>query len=91
METIPVLGWAQIGPYGVITIIILCIVFGLLIPRWTFNRIVRELEKQNELLEAMLNKREEHLGIALNAGRLPVKVFEELKSETTASAAREGT
>lgn len=81
METFPVLGWAQIGPYGVITIIILCIVFGLLIPRWTFNRIVRELEKQNKLLEAMLNKRDEHLSIALNAGRVPVKVFEDLKSE----------
>ena len=80
MDAVPIIGWAQIGPWGVITIMVLSIVFGLLIPRWTFNRIVRELEKQNKLLEAMLNKREEHLSIALNAGRVPVKVFEDLKS-----------
>lgn len=65
---------SDIGPSGILTLVVLGVCFGFLIPRWTFNRMIRHLEKE----------REEWRKLALQlmgVGEIAVKALEEIKEE----------
>jgi len=57
-----------------LTLIVLAVCFGFLIPRWTFNRIVRDLEKQRSEWRAIALK-------LMGTGEVAVKALEEIKEE----------
>jgi len=70
----PITGLSELGPQGALTLIVLAVCFGFLIPRWTFNRIVRDLEKQRSEWRAIALK-------LMGTGEVAVKALEEIKEE----------
>lgn len=62
------------GPTGILTLIVLAVCFGFLIPRWTFNRVVRDLETQRREWRAIALK-------LMGTGEVAVKALEEIKEE----------
>lgn len=69
-------GLQDMGPTGVLTLIVLAVCFGFLIPRWTFNRVVRDLEAQRKEWRAIALK-------LMGTGEVAVKALEDIKEEAT--------
>jgi hypothetical protein len=70
----PPAGLSEIGPSGILTLIVLAVCFGFLIPRWTFNRVVRQLEQDKREWRSIALK-------LMGVGEVAVKALEEIKEE----------
>lgn len=70
----PIAGLQDLGPTGILAIVVLAVCFGFLIPRWTFNRVTRDLEQQRSEWRAIALK-------LLGTGEVAVKALEEIKEE----------
>jgi Flp pilus assembly protein TadB len=66
--------WAHIGPWGVVTIFVLMIGLGLLIPRWVHTQRVNDLKEQLAEWKSIAHK-------AMGTGETAVAVLEEIKEE----------
>lgn len=71
---IPGLNVSDLGPSSILTLLVLAVCFGFLIPRWTFNRVVRDLEAQRKEWRAIALR-------LMGTGEVAVKALEEIKEE----------
>lgn len=70
--------WAQIGPWGIVTIFVLMIGFGLLIPRWSHTQRVNDLKDQIAEWKSIAHK-------AMDNNEASVNVLEGIKEEAEAA------
>lgn len=70
----PVSGLAELGPAGVLSLVVLGVCFGFLIPRWTFNKVVTQIEKEREEWRKLALQ-------LLGVGQVAVTALEEIKKE----------
>lgn len=75
--------WTQLGPSG---LIVMVVVFGFLVPRWTVNRWLRDRDEQIAYHKAMLDKRDEQFVTLLQQGELTVRLLEEIKAASRTGA-----
>ena len=64
----------DLGPSGILTLVVLAVCFGFLIPRWTFNRVTRQLEKDRAEWRAIALK-------LMGVSEVTVKALEGIKEE----------
>lgn len=74
-------GLANLGPWGLVTVFVLLILFGRLIPRWTHEQRITDRDERIRYLEKMVDKRDEQFEKLLANGELVIKLLEDLKSE----------
>lgn len=70
---------ANIGPWGLITLFVLAVFFGYLIPRWTHKQRISDKEDEIKFLRETLGKKDEQLQTAINNNELVVKALEDIK------------
>jgi hypothetical protein len=70
--------WARIGPWGLVTIFVLLVAFGMLIPRWSHTQRVNDLKDQIAEWKAIAHQA---LGSGEAAVRTAVKVLDQSANE----------
>lgn len=80
MTTIP-LNLTSLSPWGIVTLFVLLIAFGMLIPVSLHKQRMADKDKQISYLEALANKRDEQLSKLLETNELIIRLLEELKTE----------
>jgi hypothetical protein len=71
--------WAEIGPWGLVTIFVLFVGTGLLIPRWTFSKILRDKDTIIELQQKALDKRDEQFNTLAEQNKLTIVLLQDIK------------
>lgn len=79
-------GWSQLGPTGLVSVIVMLVVLGFLVPRWTVNRWLRDRDDQIAYHKSMLDKRDEQFDTLLRQGELTVRLLEEIKAASKTGA-----
>jgi len=74
-------GLADVGPWGLVTLFVLLVLFGRLIPRWTHDQRMGDKDERIRHLESMVDKRDEQFEKLLTNGELVIKLLEDLRSE----------
>lgn len=72
--------WTDLSAAGLLSLTVLLIVFGYLIPRWTHTQRIADKDKQIALFEKMLEKRDEQVGRLIEQNEVIVKLLEDIKS-----------
>jgi len=82
----PPVGWDQLSAGALVAGFVLAILFGYLIPRWSFVRALKEkdslIERQDVLidkLQSALDRRDEQFAILIKHAELTVSLLEDLK------------
>lgn len=77
-ESVPVPGaeWSQIGPWGLVTIFVLMIGLGMLIPRWVHTQRINDLKEQLAEWKSIAHK-------AMGTGEAAVSALEGIKEEAS--------
>lgn len=75
------LGWSQLTPWGIVTVMVMLIAVGGLIPRWTFKKIVDDKDKLIEKLQTALDMRDEQFKELFGNQELTIRLLEEIKRE----------
>ena len=70
---------AEIGPWGLVSVFVMLVLFGGLIPRWIHNQRVGDRDKEIDLLRKMLDKRDTQFDKLVRQGELIVKLLEDIK------------
>lgn len=83
MGIIPTRELAEIGPWGLVTIIVLLIAFGLLIPRWIHVQRVNDLKEARDQAEARSQEWRQIALQLMGTGEVAVKALEAIKEEAT--------
>lgn len=78
--------WSQLGPAGLVSVIVMLVVLGFLIPRWTVNRWLKDRDEQITYHKSMLDKRDEQIAKLLHQGELTVRLLEEIKAASKTGA-----
>lgn len=64
-----------------VSLIVLLVLFGYLVPRWIHNERVRDKDKQIDYLATALDKRDVQVDKLLSQGQLIIELLDELKEE----------
>lgn len=64
-----------------VSLIVLLVLFGYLVPRWLHIERVRDKDKQIDYLTAALDRRDEQVDKLLGQGQLIIDLLDELKEE----------
>jgi hypothetical protein len=75
-------GLGDLGPVGVLTLVVLMILFGLLVPRWQHNQRIADKDKVNETLQKALDKRDEQVDKLIEGQELMARLLEDIKRVT---------
>lgn len=75
--------WAEIGPWGLASVFVMLVMTGLLIPRWTHLQRVGDRDKQIELLQKALDKRDVQVDLLIQQNNVTIKLLEDIKREST--------
>lgn len=84
-------GWSTIGPWGLVTIFVLLIAFGFLIPRWTHKERIHDKEREITLLRASLAKRDEQVDRLIEQHDKTLRLLEDIKAAGRPAGTRTGT
>lgn len=82
-DGLPLAQLVNIGPVGILTLVVLAIIFGLLIPKSTHTQRMADKDEQIKYLRATLDKREDQLSQALGHSEVAVKALEDIKQVAT--------
>ena len=82
--------WGQLSPWGVITIFVMFIGLGFLVPLRTHLRIVRDKDALIGKLEQALDKRDEQFERLFDQTKLIVTLVEDLKKAAAEQRSRTG-
>lgn len=83
-------GWAQVGPWGIVTIVVLCIIIGLLIPRWTHNQRIKDKNEIITLQKETIAKRDEQVDRLIEQNDLMIRLLEDIKAAGRPAGSRTG-
>lgn len=64
-----------------VSLIVLLVLFGYLVPRWMHNERVQDKDKQIDYLTAALDKRDDQVEKLLDQGQLVLDLLDEIKEE----------
>lgn len=83
---LPVTGLAQVGPWGLVSIFVLSVFLGGLIPRWTFVKVINEKDQVIkgkdvliEKLQVAADRRDAQFERIFQQTEVIVKLLEDLK------------
>lgn len=74
-------GLAEAGPVGLLSLFVLLIFFGGLVPRWLHTQRMADKDERIRYLESMVDKRDEQFVKLIEQGELVVRLLEGLRSE----------
>lgn len=66
---------------ALVSLIVLLVLFGFLVPRRVMNERMRDKDKQIDYLTAALDKRDGQVDTLLNQGQLILDLLDEIKAE----------
>jgi hypothetical protein len=64
-----------------VSLIVMLVLFGYLVPRWMHNERVRDKDKQIDYLTIALDKRDDQVEKLLDQGQLVLDLLDEIKEE----------
>lgn len=64
-----------------VSLIVLLVLFGYLVPRWLHNERVRDKNDQISYLQTALDKRDSQVDKLLEQGQLTIDLLEDIKAE----------
>lgn len=76
---IPVAQLVTLGPWHIVTLTVLLVLFGVLVPRWLHQQRIQDRDKHIALLERTLEKREEQFTQLIKNDELVIKLLEDLR------------
>ena len=79
MDVIPITAWANIGPWGLVTVFVLLVGLGGLIPRWTYNRTIKDKDIVIANLNKALDKRDDQFTKLSEQNRVIISLLEDIK------------
>jgi len=71
--------FSQLGPWGLVSVFVMLVFLGGLVPRWIHNQRVDDKDRLIDRLTAALDKRDEQFDILIKQGEAVVKLLEDLK------------
>lgn len=74
------IGVADVMKMGPVGAVVLAVLTGLLIPRWTHKERMNDKDAQIRYLQAALDKRDEQVGRLLDQGETSVHLLEDIKA-----------
>lgn len=74
--------WAEVGPWGLVSIFVVMVLTGLLVPRWTHNQRVNDRDKQIDLLTKTIEKRDVQIETMIQQHNIVIKLLEDIKRES---------
>lgn len=72
--------WANLGPWGLVSVFVMMVLFGYLIPRSFHNQRVKDRDEEIKLLRAMIDKRDEQFNKLVEQNELTVRLLEDIKT-----------
>ena len=72
--------WANIGPWGLVSVFVMMVLLGYLIPRSFHNQRVKDRDEEIKLLRAMIDKRDAQFEQLVKQGELTVRLLEDIKA-----------
>jgi hypothetical protein len=66
---------------GIVTLVVMLVLFGGLIPRWTHKERVKDKEAENQVLQQIIAKRDEQHAKLVENDQLIIKLLEDIKTE----------
>lgn len=64
-----------------VSLIVLLVLFGYLVPRWLHNERMKDKDKQIDFLTSALDKRDDQVDKLLTQGQLIVDLLDDIKEE----------
>lgn len=64
-----------------VSLIVLLVLFGYLVPRWLHNERMKDKDKQIDFLTTALDKRDDQVDKLLTQGQLVIDLLDEIKEE----------
>lgn len=64
-----------------VSLIVLLVLFGYLVPRWLHNERMKDKDKQIDFLTTALDKRDDQVDKLLTQGQLVLDLLDEIKEE----------
>jgi hypothetical protein len=64
-----------------VSLIVLLVLFGYLVPRWLHNERMKDKDKQIDFLASALDKRDDQVDKLLTQGQLIVDLLDDIKEE----------
>lgn len=72
--------WAQFGPWGLVSVFVMMVFLGGLVPRWIHNQRVKDRDEEIKLLRAMIDKRDEQFDKLVKQNELSIRLLEDIKA-----------
>lgn len=69
------------GAKGLVSLIVLLVLLGILVPRWIHKERVNDKDQQIKYLQAALDKRDEQVDSLLDGHNLVVQLLQSIKQE----------
>ena len=66
---------------GLVTLVVLLVLFGALIPRWTHNQRIKDKNAEIALLQKVVDKRDEQHDKLVDKVGLVIQMLEDIKAE----------
>lgn len=81
---------ADYGPAGLVSVFVLLLYLGGVVPRWIHNQRVQDKAEQIQYLRAMVDKRDEQVDKLVAQGELTTRLLEEIKAAASKTGAGSG-
>ena len=70
----------QYGPWGLVSIFVMLVFLGGLVPRWTHNQRIVDKNEVIKFLRETVEKRDEQFDTLIKQGEMTVKLLEDIKA-----------
>jgi hypothetical protein len=80
IDGVPIPGTA-LSATAFVSLIVLLVLFGYLVPRWLHNERMKDKDKQIDFLTSALDKRDDQVDKLLGQGQLIIDLLDEIKEE----------
>jgi hypothetical protein len=70
--------WGQLGPWGLVSVFVMLVFLGGLIPRWIYNKSLTDKDNLIEKLQRALDLRDEQFGRLFEQNKIIVGLLEDI-------------
>lgn len=77
MEVLP---YSDLTPWGIVTVMVLMIAVGYLVPRWMHNQRMKDKDLTITYLQGALDKRDDQVGTLIKQNEVIIKLLEDIKA-----------
>lgn len=71
---------AQVGPWGLVSVFVMMVFLGGLVPRWIHNQRVKDRDEEIKLLRAMIDRRDDQFEKLVKQNELTIRLLEDIKA-----------